>query len=111
MSVGLGDLGLGDLSRCNGDSQRSMDIWRRKEGLIFWVENDWLEGCRRGLAVCVIHHGVALGVVIPGCSIHGLQRGVFVEAQVVVWLRKGHCGTQRRKRDVIQVIVLVVGAH
>lgn len=69
MGVGLGDFVLGDLGRCNGDGQRSMDVWRRKEGFIFWVESNGLEGCRRGLAVCVIHHRVALGVVIPCCSI------------------------------------------
>ncbi len=69
VGVSLGDLGLGDLSWCNGDGQRSMDVQRGKKGFVFWVESNGLEGCRRGLAVCVIHHGVALGVVIPCCSI------------------------------------------
>lgn len=46
MGVGLGDFVLGDLGRCNGDGQRSMDVWRRKEGFIFWVESNGLEGCR-----------------------------------------------------------------
>lgn len=27
MSVGLGDLGLGDLSRSDGNGQRCMDVW------------------------------------------------------------------------------------
>lgn len=37
---------------------------------------------------------------------HGLDGGIFVEAQVVVRLGKSHGGTQMRKPGVIQVIVL-----
>ncbi len=37
---------------------------------------------------------------------HGLERGVFVEAQVVVRLGQSHSGTQRRKRDIIQMVML-----
>lgn len=69
VGVSLGDLGFGDLGRRNGDGQRSMDVRRGKKGFIFRVESNGLEGCRRGLAVCVVHHGVALGVVIPCCRI------------------------------------------
>lgn len=67
VSVGLGDLVLGDLSRCDGDGQRCMDVWRGEEGLVFGVEGDGLERRGRRLAMGVVHHGVALGVVIPYC--------------------------------------------
>lgn len=37
---------------------------------------------------------------------HSLDRGIFVEAQVVVGLGEGHCGTPMRMPGIIQVIVL-----
>lgn len=62
MSVGLGDLRLGDLGGIDGDGQWRMDVGRREEGLVLWVEVNWLESGRR-LAVGVIYHWVALVVV------------------------------------------------
>lgn len=65
VGVGLGDFRLGDLGGIDGNGQWRMDVRRRKEGFILWVEVDRLES-GRGLAVGVIYHWVAL--VVVSCS-------------------------------------------
>lgn len=65
MGVGFGDLGLGDLGGVDGDGEWRVDVRWREERLVLGVEVDWLES-RRGLAVCVVYHWVAL--VVVSCS-------------------------------------------
>ena len=65
MGVGFGDLRLGDLGGVDGDGEWRVDVRWREERLVLGVEVDWLES-RRGLAVCIVYHWVAL--VVVSCS-------------------------------------------
>lgn len=67
VGVGLRDLRLGNLGGIDGDGEGCMDVRRRQEGLVLWVEVDRLESGRR-LTMGVIYHRVAL-VVVSGCGV------------------------------------------
>ena len=92
MRVGLGDLGLGDLRGVGqGKGQGRVDVRWREEGLVLGVEGDGLEG-GRGLAVAIVHHGVALVVVPAQCGVWegGMEGGRHREGGCVgrwrVWV-------------------------
>lgn len=74
MGVGLGDLRLGYLGGIDGDGQWRVDVRWWEEGLVLWVEVDRLES-RRGLAVGVIYHWVALVVVSCSCVCKRVEEG------------------------------------
>lgn len=73
MSVGLGDLRLGDLGGVDGDSQGSVDVRRWEEWFVLGVEVDWLESGRR-LAVGIIYHRIAL--VVVSCTSFWIMREI-----------------------------------